>query len=104
MNRRKSDAEASKPEVRPRTVPVRSPLHGFAGVVTRSWPSVPYQLGLAVVAFVMLLLPAIYVGLVLLVGGGVWYHATITSSSCKEPVARGSACCSTSARSSWASS
>ena len=39
-------------------------------------PSLPYQLGLAVVAFVMVSLPAIYVGLILLVGWGVWYHAT----------------------------
>ena len=58
------------------TVPVRSPLDGFAGVITRSRPSVAYQLGLAVVAFVMVLLPAIYVGLILLAGWGVWYHAT----------------------------
>ncbi len=53
-----------------------SPLHGFAGVVTPSRPSVAYQLGLAVVAFVMVLLPAIYVGLILLAAWGVWYHAT----------------------------
>ena len=52
-----------------------SPLRGFAGT-TRRRPSVRYQLGLAVVAFVMVLLPAIYVGLILLVGWGVWYHAT----------------------------
>ena len=58
------------------TVPVPSPLDGFAGAITRSRPSVPYQLGLAVVAFVMVLLPAIYVGLILLAGWGVWYHAT----------------------------
>jgi Zn-dependent protease with chaperone function len=58
------------------TVPVASPLDGFSGVITRSRPSVPYQLGLAVVAFLMVLLPAIYVGLILLAGWGVWYHAT----------------------------
>ncbi len=57
-------------------VPVPSPLRGFAGTITRSRPSVLYQLGLAVVAVVMVLLPAIYVGLILLVGWGVWYHAT----------------------------
>jgi Zn-dependent protease with chaperone function len=39
-------------------------------------PSVPYQLGLAVVAFVMVLLPAVYTGLILLAGWGVWHHAT----------------------------
>ena len=39
-------------------------------------PSLGYLLGLAVVAFVMVSLPAIYVGLILLVGWGVWYHAT----------------------------
>ena len=39
-------------------------------------PSLGYQLGLAVVAFVMVLLPALYVGLILLVGWGLWYHAT----------------------------
>jgi len=58
------------------TVPVRSPLDGFAGVITRSRPSVLYQLGLIVVAFLMVLLPAFYVGLILLAGWGVWYHAT----------------------------
>lgn len=42
----------------------------------KSRPSVSYQLGLAVVAFVMVLLPAIYVGLILLAGWGVWHHAT----------------------------
>jgi hypothetical protein len=74
------------------TIPVRSPLDGFAGVITRSRPSVPYQLGLAVVAFLMVLLPAAYVGLILLVGWG------------SEPAARGSRWCSTSARSPWGSS
>lgn len=39
-------------------------------------PSLSYRLGLAVVALVMVLLPAVYVGLILLVGWGVWYHAT----------------------------
>jgi Zn-dependent protease with chaperone function len=58
------------------SVSAASPLHGFAGAITRSRPSVLYQLGLAVVAVVMLLLPAIYVGLIVLVGWGVWYHAT----------------------------
>ena len=57
-------------------VPVASPLRGFAGTITRSRSSVPYQLGLAVVAFLMMLLPALYVGLILLAGWGVWYHAT----------------------------
>ena len=42
----------------------------------KSRPSVSYQLGLAVVAFLMVLLPVIYAGLVLLAGWGVWYHAT----------------------------
>ena len=42
----------------------------------RRRPSVSYQLGLAVVAFLMVLLPAIYGGLILLAGWGVWYHAT----------------------------
>ena len=57
-------------------VPAPSPLRGFAGTITRSRPSVLYQLGLALVAVVMVLLPAIYVGLIGLVGWGVWYHAT----------------------------
>ena len=56
--------------------PGRFAMDGFAGVITRSRPSVSYQVGLAVVAFVMVLLPAIYVGLILLAGWGVWYHAT----------------------------
>ena len=39
-------------------------------------PSASYQIGLAVVAVVMVLLPAIYASLILLVGWGVWHHAT----------------------------
>jgi Zn-dependent protease with chaperone function len=35
-----------------------------------------YRLGLVVAAFAMLLLPLAYAGLTLLVGLGVWYHAT----------------------------
>jgi Zn-dependent protease with chaperone function len=64
------------PEPRPPAVPAPSPSASFAGKITRSRPSVPYQLGLAVVAFLMMLLPALYVGLILLAGWGVWYHAT----------------------------
>jgi hypothetical protein len=39
-------------------------------------PSLAYLLGLVVVAFVMLLLPASYVGLILLTGWGLWHHVT----------------------------
>ena len=58
------------------TVPGPSPLASFTGGTTLSRPSVPYRLGLAVVALLMVLLPAIYVGLILLAGWAVWYHAT----------------------------
>jgi Zn-dependent protease with chaperone function len=51
-------------------------LDGSTGKITLGRPSVLYQLGLAGVALLMVLLPAIYVGLILLAGWGVWYHAT----------------------------
>lgn len=44
--------------------------------VTDRRPSTSYQLGVVAVASLMVLLPAIYVGLVVLAGWGVWYHAT----------------------------
>jgi Zn-dependent protease with chaperone function len=59
-----------------REFPVPSPLGRLAGVITPRRPSLSYQLGLAVVAFLMVLLPVIYVGLILLAGWGVWNHAT----------------------------
>jgi Zn-dependent protease with chaperone function len=48
----------------------------IVGGITHRRPSVSYQLGLAVVAFLMVLLPVIYAGLILLAGWGVWHHAT----------------------------
>jgi Zn-dependent protease with chaperone function len=53
-----------------------SPLDSFVGDLTANRASVLYQLGLAVVAFLMVLLPTIYVGLILLAGWGVYWHAT----------------------------
>jgi Zn-dependent protease with chaperone function len=64
------------PVERARAASVPSPLDSFLGGITHSRPSLPYQAGLAVVALLMVLLPVVYAGLILLVGWGVWYHAT----------------------------
>ena len=51
-----------------------SPLEGFTGDITQPKLSLLYTVGLAVVAFAMVLLPVIYIGLIILVGWGIWYH------------------------------
>lgn len=48
----------------------------FEGPIQRPWTSPFYLLATFVVALAMVLLPAIYVGLIGLVGYGVYYHAT----------------------------
>jgi Zn-dependent protease with chaperone function len=57
-------------------IPVSLPPGDRDGRIRLGRPSLAYQLGLVVVAFVMLLLPAVYVGLVALAGWGLWYHVT----------------------------
>jgi len=53
-----------------------SPLADFTGAITRTKLSPLYVLGLGVVAFAMVLLPAIYLGLILLAVWGVLFHLT----------------------------
>src|SRR5689334_8132058 len=53
-----------------------SPLDGFQGVVVRARPGLFYKLGLAVVAFAMVLLPTIYVALILATAWAVFFHLT----------------------------
>jgi Zn-dependent protease with chaperone function len=50
-------------------------LAGFQGNLERVKPSFFYLMGLLLVATVMLLLPLLYVGLIVLIGYGVYYHA-----------------------------
>ena len=51
-----------------------SPLDAFSGVLVAAKPGLLYQAGLAVVAFAMVLLPAIYIALIALTGWGVVFH------------------------------
>src|ERR1700721_1253101 len=51
-----------------------SPLTAFTGGITRSKLALPYTMGLAVVAFAMVLLPAIYMGLIVMTAWGVVYY------------------------------
>ena len=63
----------------PATSPVSdidSPIDAFDGEIKRPGVSVFYQLGLMVVALVMIVLPLIYIALIGLAGYGVYYHAT----------------------------
>lgn len=50
-------------------------LSGLDGTIERTRPTIGYRLGALLVAFVMILLPIIYIGLICLVGFGVYYHA-----------------------------
>ena len=50
-------------------------LNGFQGPIKRSRPSIAYLLSALVVALFMLLLPLIYLGIIALVGYGVYFHA-----------------------------
>src|SRR5262245_24018639 len=56
-----------------RAVPL---LEAFTGDISRTRPSLFYTIGLAVVAFAMVLLPAIYIALIALTSWGVLYHLT----------------------------
>jgi len=53
-----------------------SPLAAFDSDIQPAKVSLLYTVGLVVVAVVMVLLPAIYIGLIMLVGLGVVYHLT----------------------------
>ncbi|HYF35323.1 MAG TPA: M48 family metalloprotease [Prosthecobacter sp.] len=53
---------------------VAPPLAAFAGSFAKTKVSWVYQIGLAVVALAMLMLPLIYVGLIVLAGWAVWWH------------------------------
>src|SRR5262245_2141150 len=57
----------------PRAVP---PLEAFTGDISRTRLSLFYTIGLAIVAFAMVLLPAIYIALIALTSWGVLYHLT----------------------------
>lgn len=52
------------------------PLQAFTADITRPKLSPLYTISLAVVAFAMVLLPAIYIALIFLTGWGVLYHLT----------------------------
>jgi Zn-dependent protease with chaperone function len=51
-------------------------LNAFDGSTARTRVSVIYQLGLLLIALAMIVLPAIYLGLIALAGYGVYWHAT----------------------------
>ena len=51
-----------------------SPIDAFTADISRTRLSPFYTMGLAVVAFAMVLLPAIYIALIALTGWGVLYH------------------------------
>lgn len=53
-----------------------SPLEAFTADIRRTRLSPLYTIGLAVVAFTMVLLPTIYIALIVLTGWGVLYHLT----------------------------
>ena len=51
-------------------------MEAFSGVIVLAKTGLLYKMGLAVVAFAMVLLPAIYVGLIVLAAWGVFNHLT----------------------------
>jgi Zn-dependent protease with chaperone function len=53
-----------------------NPLDAFQGTIAPSALSWMYRVGLGAVAFAMVLLPTIYIALIVLVGWGVYWHAT----------------------------
>jgi Zn-dependent protease with chaperone function len=70
--RLRSDAQdAQEPGVEKK---VPSPIAAFTGTIAPSRVTVMYQIGLALVALAMLLLSVIYVGLIVCVGYGVYWH------------------------------
>ncbi|MEW6302773.1 MAG: M48 family metallopeptidase [Verrucomicrobiota bacterium] len=72
-----NDTHAAATPASPGTNP--SPLDAFTGTFAPTEVSFWYKAGLAVVAFTMVLLPAIYIGLIALSGYGVYYHASHNS-------------------------
>jgi hypothetical protein len=56
-----------------------SPMEAFGGVIVPAKTGLLYKMGLAVVAFAMVLLPAIYVRLIVLAAWGVFYQLTKNS-------------------------
>ena len=53
-----------------------SPFDAFTGVIVPARAGFLYNAGLAIVAFAMVLLPAIYIALIGLTALGVYYHLT----------------------------
>ena len=51
-------------------------MEAFSGVIVLAKTGLLYKMGLAVVAFAMVLLPAIYVGLIVLAAWGLFNHLT----------------------------
>ena len=73
----RSVAVSKAPNIEPR--PTRTPaeiLGAFRGEIDPVRPTMAYRAWILVVAAVMLLLPMIYLGLVALVGYGIYWHAT----------------------------
>jgi hypothetical protein len=71
-------ARASKRVEAGPTRPTRTPLQilaAFRGEIDPVRPSAMYRLWILIIALVMVLLPAVYLGLVALVGYGVYLHA-----------------------------
>lgn len=56
--------------------PSRSPANAFSGTIERTRIPLHYQIGLACVAFAMVLLPLVYVALVYFMAKLVWWHLT----------------------------
>jgi Zn-dependent protease with chaperone function len=55
-------------------MPAISPPIVLSGTIEPTSLSIPYRLGLAVVAVAMLLLPVLYLGLIAVAGVAVWWH------------------------------
>src|SRR5437016_1293879 len=67
----RSTLPTNEPQQSARTV---SPLQAFTGDISPTRVSPLYNAGLAVVAFAMVLLPAIYIALIAMTAWGVFYH------------------------------
>src|SRR4051812_9340530 len=62
------------PSAEPSVAANPSPLGAFSGPITRNKPGPLYSAGLAIVAFAMVLLPLIYIGLIVLAAWLVFLH------------------------------
>ncbi len=71
---RTATATAAPPAQQPKSVR-QQVLDGFSGPIARVTTSSMYRLGILAAAVVMLLLPAIYVALIVLVAYGIYWHA-----------------------------